>query len=176
MAKNTREGNRERAARRRSELGRRGVEQFQVIAPPAAKPLIREAARLMIRKDDPLEPQAALRWAGGANNELGSGESPPAVVAELESSRARIAEIEREATAAERLRRELAAERDAARAAEVIEREKVAAITLEAQEAQKRVTEALQRAEKAETAIRQAKALPGIKGRLVRWLVGDVLE
>ncbi|HQT89939.1 MAG TPA: hypothetical protein PK677_15595 [Acidiphilium sp.] len=42
-------------------------------------------------------------------------------------------------------------------------------------EAQKRTLETLQRAEKAETAIRQAKTLPGMKGRLVRWLAGDVL-
>ena len=42
-------------------------------------------------------------------------------------------------------------------------------------EAQKRTLETLQRAEKAETAIRQAKAIPDIKGRLVRWLAGDVL-
>ncbi len=76
----------------------------------------------------------------------------------------------------------LEAERDAARAAEVIEREKGATIAVEAQdaaraahEAKERTTEALQRAEKAEAVIRQAKAMPGLKGRLVRWLTGDVL-
>jgi hypothetical protein len=35
--------------------------------------------------------------------------------------------------------------------------------------------EAAGRAEKAETAIRQAKSLPGLKRRLVRWRAGDML-
>jgi len=41
---------------------------------------------------------------------------------------------------------------------------------------QERATEALLRAKTAEGTIRRTKALPGIKGRLVRWLAGDVLK
>jgi hypothetical protein len=50
------------------------------------------------------------------------------------------------------------------------------AIAIAAQEAQERATEALGRAEKAEAAMRQARSLPGVKGRLVRWLTGDALR
>lgn len=77
---------------------------------------------------------------------------------------------------------QLQAERDSARAAEVAEREKVTAIALEAQEAvraaqvEREISAEVQgRAEKAEATIRQAKNLPGLKGRLMRWLAGDVL-
>jgi multidrug efflux pump subunit AcrA (membrane-fusion protein) len=102
---------------------------------------------------------------------------------ELEVTRKRIAEIERQAEArriitAEAVERQtqlLKAERDAARVAETTEREKALAAVTAAQEAQGRATEALLRAERAETAIRQAKTIPGIRGRLVRLLAGDVL-
>lgn len=178
MAKNSREGNRERAARRRTGLAARGLEQFQVIAPSEAKPLIRQAVDLMTREADPVEPRAALRQVGGANDPGPDGASPD-VVAELETARARIAtaevlriEIEAEA---ERQRWALETELDTARAAAAKAEEKRQAITIEAQEAGKAAQEALQRAKKAEDAIRQAKSLPGIKGRLVRWLAGDVL-
>jgi hypothetical protein len=186
MAKNSREGNRERAARRRAELANRGVEQFQVIAPPEAKQLIREATKLMTRDIDPIEPRAALRQAGGAN-ELNEAHAVPEVVAKLEAAKTRIMQIEREAEARrleieakEHQRQALEAERDAARAAEAVEREKAQATATEAQaaaraaqEAQERATEALERAEKAKTAIR---SLPGVRGRLMRWLAGDVLK
>jgi chromosome segregation ATPase len=165
------------------------VEQFQVIAPPEAKQLIREAAKLMTRTDDPLEPRAALRKVGGAN-EPEPTFAAPALVVELEVAQRRIIEIERqvearrlETEAEKRQRQALEAERDAARAAEAAEREKAQATAAEAQaaataaqEAQKRATEALQRAKAAETAIRHARSLPGLRGRLVRWLAGDVLE
>ena len=171
MVKNSREGNRERAARRRADLGNRGVEQFQVIAPPEAKLLIRAAAKLMTRTNDPLEPRAALRQIGGAN-EPGQGEA----VAELEAARARVVAAEQEA--AQRLAESeaLQAERDTAKAAEVAEREKAQAAATAAQEANGQAKEALGRAKKAEAAIRKVKNLPGLKGRLVRWLAGDMLE
>lgn len=189
MAKNSREGNRERAARRRTGLAARGLEQFQVIAPSEAKLLIRRAADLMTRETDPVEPRSALRQVGGVNEPEPDG-TPPDVVAELEAARKRIAEMERQAEASriitseatKRRNQVMEAELDAARAAEEAERKKARETVLEAreaaraaQEAQGRVAEALQRAEKAETVIRQAKSLPGLKGRLVRWLAGDVL-
>jgi chromosome segregation ATPase len=180
---------RERNKRYRTGLEERGIKAFQVVAPEKAKGLFRRAAELMTRDNDPMEPRQAMRLVGGAN-EPESGDGTLALLAELDAARSRVAavefdaekrraEIEEQAKARERV---LQAERDEARAAEGTEREKVATIALEAQEAaraaqeaKKRATEALERAEKAETAIRQAKALPGIKGRLVRWLAGDVL-
>ena len=186
MVKNSREGNRERAVRRRAELGNRGVEQFQVIAPPEAKQLIREAAKLMTRANDPMEPRAALRRAGGAN-EPSEADAAPELRVELEAIKFQMnqtAEMRRlEIEAKEHQRQALEAERDAARAAEATEREKAQVTATEAQAAaktaemaQEQAMEALGRAEKAETAIRQAKSLPGVRGRLVRWLARDTLE
>ena len=186
MVKNSREGNRERATRRRAELGNRGVEQFQVIAPPEAKQLIREAAKLMTRDIEPMEPRAALRRAGGAN-EPSEADSAPELRTELEAMKSQMnqtAEMRRLEIEAEKHQRQaLEAERDAARVAEAAEREKAQATATEAQaaartaqEAQERATEVLGRAEKAEMVIRQVRSLPGVSGRLVRWLAGDVLE
>jgi len=189
MAKNSREGNQSRKKRYYEALAERGIRPVQVLAPESAHPLIRQVAGLMTRDDDPLEPRAALRRAGGTN-EPEPGEASPTSRGELEAARKRIAEIERQAEARriimaeafERHRQVLEAERDAARAAEAVEREKARVTALEAQEAsmlvraaQGQATEATERAEKAEAAIRQAKTLPGIKGRLVRWLARDVL-
>ncbi|OYV68209.1 MAG: hypothetical protein B7Z67_14095 [Acidiphilium sp. 21-60-14] len=173
MAKNSKDGNRERAARRRAALAERGIRPIQVMAPEAAHPLIRQAANLMTRDDDPLEPRAALRRAGGAN-EPDPGEASPGLVAELEATKARLAEIESQAEArrilvvetAERRRRELEAERDAAVAAEVVMQEKAAAAEKAADDAWK----ALQRAQRTEVAIRRTKTMLGLRGRLVRWL------
>lgn len=179
MAKNSRDGNRERAARHRAALTARGLEQFQVIAPSEAKPLIRQAAGLMTRETDPVEPRAALRQVGGANEPEPDGAAAD-LAAELEAARARIAaadaqriEIEAEA---ERQRRALEAERDAARAAEVeAERQRQATI-IEARKVDKAAQEALRRAQKAEATMRQLRSLPTLRGRLVRWLAGDVLK
>jgi chromosome segregation ATPase len=175
MAKNSPEGNRERVARHRKSLSERGIKQLQVMAPEAAHDLIRQAVRLMTSHDDPLEPRAALRRAGSAN-EPELGEASTELLAELETTRHRLTAVEREAekqraeieTQAKARERILQAERDAARAAEAESKSEAHGATRAAQEA-------TERAEKAETAIRQAKALPGIKGRLVRWLAGDVL-
>jgi chromosome segregation ATPase len=214
MAKNSKEGNRTRTARRREALAERGIRPVQVLAPESAHPLIRQAAGLMTRDDDPLEPRAALRLTGGSN-EPDEADDSPELHAELAAAKARIAQIEADA---ERQRKALEAERDAAKSAEAAEREKAQAAATEVkeakdqaeealgqageakaalqgakdqakealervgmvetaiQEAKTQSKEALGRAEKAEAAIRQAKSLPGIKGRLVRWLAGDVLE
>ncbi len=48
-------------------------------------------------------------------------------------------------------------------------------LAVEARAAHAEAQAALQRAEKAEAAMRLAKSLPGVRGRLVRWLAGDVL-
>jgi hypothetical protein len=172
MAKNSREGNQNRNKRYREALAERGIRPVQVLAPESAHPMIRQAASLMTRDDEPMDPRAALRQVGGSN------ESEPdrvsvEVLAELETAKVRIGEIEVEA---EHQRRVLEAERDAARAAEANEREKGQVAIQAAKTDQERATEALRRAEKAETTIQQAKSLPGLKGRLVRWLAGDVLE
>lgn len=165
----------ERNKRYRTGLEERGIKAFQVVAPETAKGLFRRAAELMTRDNDPMEPRQAMRLVGGAN-EPELGDSAPALIAELDEARKRIAEIERQAEArraitaqaAERHRQMLEAERDAARAAEAAERQKVQAIAMEALQAQERVG-------RAETVILQVKTLPGIKGRLLRWLAGGVL-
>ena len=54
-----------RAARRRAALAERGIKQVLLMAPEQAHPLLKQAATLMTRDDAPLEPQAALRRAGG---------------------------------------------------------------------------------------------------------------
>jgi hypothetical protein len=91
---------------------------------------------------------------------LGANSLPPdpEMAAELAAARTKIEQIEAE-VAQQRII--LEAEREAARASEA--------------KAQERAAEALRRAETAETAIYRTKALPGLKGRLVRWLAGDVL-
>ena len=169
MAKNTRDGNRERAARRRAALAERGIKQVLLMAPEQAHPLLKQAATLMTRDDAPLEPRAALRRAGGAN-EPEPGEASPGLAAELEAAKARIAEIERQAEARLAIvieaaeRRRLALEKEAQKAVKAV------------QDAEGRAAAALQRAEKAEATIQQAKAMPGLKGRLIRLLAGDVLK
>jgi hypothetical protein len=181
MAKNSREGNQDRNKRYREALAVRGIRPIQVLVPESAHPLIRQAAGLMSRDDDPLEPRAALRLAGGSN-EPNEVDASPELRAELEAAKARIAQIEREAEA-ERQRKGLEAELNASKAAAVAERGKARAMSIDlqaaaiaAEAARGQATEALGRAAKAEAAIRQARSLPGLKGRLVRWLAGDMLE
>jgi uncharacterized membrane protein YqiK len=190
MAKNTRQGNQERNRRYREALAARGIRPVQVMAPETAHPLIRQAAGLMTRDDDPLEPRAALRRTGGAN-EPDEADASPELHAQLEAARARIEQIEREAEArrleieaeAERQRQALEAERDAAKAAEVVEREKAEAAMAEARTAGKRAVEAegqalvrLRRAKLAEGIVKKVQDMPGARGWLVRWLAGNVLE
>ncbi|MEE3504605.1 hypothetical protein [Acidiphilium acidophilum] len=147
-------------------------------APEKAKGLFRRAAELMTRDNDPMEPRQAMRLVGGANEPAASGRTV-VLLAELEAARSRIAAIELDAEkrraeieAIEQHMQALQAERDAAMRGQVSERERAQiAVT----DAQKRTLETLQRAEKAEAAIQRAKTLPGMKGRLVRWLAGDVL-
>lgn len=178
MAKNSREGNQSRNKRYREALAERGIRPVQVLAPESAHPLIRRAATLMTRDEDPMDPRAAMRAAGGANEPEPDSASAE-LLADLATARSRIAAVELDA---EKQRTEIAAielhmqalqaERDAAMRGQVAEREKA---QLAVTEAQTRTLETLQRAEKAEAAIQRTKALPGIKGRLVRWLAATAL-
>lgn len=151
----------DRNKRYRAGLEERGIRAFQVVAPETAKGLFRRAAELMTRDNDPMEPRQAMRLIGGAN-EPESGDVSPALAAELEAARNRIIEIECEAEA----RR--------VTMLEAVERHREA-LEAERNEAAKSAREAHSRAEAAESVIRQAKNLPGFRGRLVRWLVGGVL-
>lgn len=171
-----------RNKRYRQSLAERGMKPFQVIAPEETRDLFRKAANLMTRDNDPMDPRAAFRLVGGAN-EPEPGEASVDLLAELDAARSRITAVEREAEqrraeieAEKRQRQTLEAERDAARAGEVAGLAKVQETTSEAMKAARAAQDALRRAEKAETIIRQAKSLPGLKGRLVRWLAGNVLE
>jgi hypothetical protein len=179
MVKNSLEGNRDRVAKHRKAQAERGIRALQVMAPQEAHGLIRQAVHLMNRSEAPMEPRAALRRIGGAN-EPEEAEASPTLAAELEAAKEQITQIE---MTAKRQREALEAERDAAMAAQAAEHDKAQATATEAQaaartaqEAQERAMEALGRAEKAETAIRQARSLPGVRGRLLRWLAGDALE
>ncbi len=67
MAKNTAEGNRERAKRHREQAAERGLVSVTVVVPTEAKPLLKTAAGLMTRKQDPLTPASAMRQAAGSN-------------------------------------------------------------------------------------------------------------
>ena len=178
-----------RNKRYRQALAERGIRPFQVIAPEHTREMFREAARLIASEDDPMEPHAAFRRVGRAN-EPDENHAAPKLRADLEAAKARVAQVEREAEARRaeieantQRERQLQAELDAAKAGEAAEREKAQATAAEIQTAAKdavaareRAMEALGRAEKAEAVIRQAWSLPGFKGRLVRWLVGDVLK
>jgi hypothetical protein len=44
------------------------------------------------------------------------------------------------------------------------------------QDARERAKAALERAKNAERTVKRVKGIPGLKGRLVQWLVGDVLS
>ena len=187
MAKNTRTGNQNRNKRYREALAERGIRPVQVFAPEAAHPLLKQAAGLMTREQEPVEPRAALRQVGGANEPGPEDAVSPDLAAELQAARAKIEAIEREAAErqaeAERQRQALEARLDAAKASEVAAQEEARWLAAEkrtaarlTRETQERAKEALERAEKAELTIRRTKSLPGLKGRLVRWLAGDVLE
>ncbi len=161
---------RERKQRMRARREADGMAQVSGWVPAARRAYAREVLRAVAEGANSLPPD-------------------PELAAALDTVRDDLAKAQAEIEAREELLRaahdrevQLQAERDAARAAEAEGRAKIDVATVEAKdaakdarEAQERATEALQRAEKAETAIRQAKTMPGIKGRLVRWLAGDVL-
>jgi chromosome segregation ATPase len=166
---------RERKQRMRAKREAAGVAQVSGWVPAARRAYAREVLKAVANGANSLPPDPELSAAlDAAKSDLAAAH------AEIEAAKAQIAQVE---MTAERQRQALEADRDAARAAEATEREKTQATAMEAQaaartaqEAQERATEALGRAEKAETAIQQARSLPGVKGRLVRWLAGEVLR
>jgi chromosome segregation ATPase len=183
---------RERSGRLRARRDAAGLAQVSGWVPKERRAYAREVLEALTRGANslPLDPEqaAALEAARIEADAAKAAEAEAqaaltqarkhgqALVAQLDATRA---EIEAE----KRQRQALEVERDAARAAEATEREKAQATATEAQaaaiiaeEAQERATEALGRAEKAEATIRQARSLPGVRGRLVRFLAGDVLE
>ncbi len=172
-----------RNKRYRQNLAERGIKPFQVIAPEETRDLFRKAASLMTRDDDPMEPRAAFRLVGGAN-EPELHEPVAALLNELEAARSRIMEIEHKAeerlseieALAETRERALQAERDAAKAVGAKSQSEAQEAARAAQEERERATEAAGRAERAEAVIFKAKTMPGIKGRLVRWLAGEILS
>lgn len=161
---------RARKQRMRARREADGMAQVSGWVPTARRAYAREVLRAVAEGANSLPPDPEMAAALDA------------VRTDLSRAHAEIEAREAALQAARGREARLQAERDAARAAEVTEREKVVTIALEAQEAaraaqeaKERTTEALQRAEKAEAVIRQAKTLPGLKGRLVRWLAGSVL-
>ena len=98
MAKNSAEGNKARTARYRAGLAARGIRPVQVFAPEAAHALLKQAAELMTREQDPLDPRQALRKVGGANDADGRGQ---ALIANLEAAEAELATLREESRQSE---------------------------------------------------------------------------
>lgn len=114
MAKNSADGNKARTARYRAGLAARGIRAVQLYAPEEAHVLLRQAAGLMAREQDPLEPRQAMRQASGANDpsdasDAGKGHADQdrekaltAAVAEVEATKAELAEARKAKCQAER--------------------------------------------------------------------------
>lgn len=174
MAKNSAEGNKARTARYRAGLAERGIRPVQLYAPEAAHALLRQAAGLMSREHDPLEPRQALRQVSGANDSgEGHGEQAQALIAaaaEVEAVRAKLIEA-REARCQAEQRADAQAE-----VAQAATEGTVAAIGRA--EVAERAQEALAgKLREAEDAAAQARAeterleqMPGLRGRVARWM------
>lgn len=159
---------RQRSERLRARRNAAGLAQVSGWVPKERRAYAREVLEALARGANslPADPEQAAALE--------------ALRAEIEATRAAEADARAALTQAEQRGQVLAAELEAVRATE---REKAQAKAMDAQasatdatQAQERATAALQRAERAETAIRQARSLPGVRGRLVRWLAGDVLK
>jgi len=161
---------RERKQRMRARREADGMAQVSGWVPAARRAYAREVLRAVAEGANSLPPDPELAAALDTVRD------------DLTKARAEIEAREELLRAAHDREVQLQAERDAARAAEAEGLAKVQEATSEAaeaaraaQEERERATEAAARAEKAEAAMRQAKTLPGVRGRLVRWLAGDVL-
>lgn len=175
MAKNSAEGNKERTARYRAGLAARGIRPVQLYAPEGAHGLLRQAAGLMSREQDPLEPRQAMRQASGAND---PGErhgdqdkqALAAAVAEVKAVRAELAEardterqaVQRALTQAGVAQAAVEGTAAAVGRAEAAER----AQALQASELQ--AAEAAAAAARAEAG--RLQQAPGLRGRMARWL------
>jgi len=166
----------ERQERRRQRLAVDGIKPMTVHFPDQDRSIVRDLSRRVL---DGQPIRQVMRELGGSNQPDGNV-VPPEVLAELDRVKARLVAIECEAAsqlaeieAAERQRRTLEAERDAAKASEA---ERIAEAKQIVQDARDRAKAALERAKNAERTVKRVKGIPGFKGRLVQWLVGDVLS
>ncbi len=153
-------GSRERKQRMRARREAEGLSQVSGWVPTARRAYAREVLKAV---------------ASGAN----SLPPDPELAATLDAARLALSDaqaviVERDGLLRASVERaqQLQAERDAARATEAAMQSETQEAVRAAQEERGRATEAVERAEKAEAAIRQAKAMPGVKGRLIRWLLG----
>lgn len=178
MAKNSTEGNRARTARYRAGLAARGIHPVQLYAPEGAHALLRQAAGLMSREQNPLEPRQAMRQASGANDpEQGHGDQGrdeqalATAVAEVETVKVELAETRDAKRQAEQ---QALAQAEAARAAA---EDTVAAMgrAEAAKRAQALLANELQIAEaavaEARAEVERFQKAPGVRGRIMRWLV-----
>ncbi len=149
-------GTRERKQRMRARREAEGLSQVSGWVPTARRAYAREVLKAVASGANSLPPDPELAAAlDAARLALTDAQ---AVIEERDGLLR--ASLDREA--------QLQGERDAAKAAE-------AKMQLEAQEAALAAQEAEGRAGRVEAVILKAKTLPGIKGRLLRWLAGDVL-
>jgi hypothetical protein len=176
----------ERQDKRRQRLAAVGIRPMTVQFPEADRPLVRDLSRHVL---DGQPIRQAMRALGGSN-ELISDEASAELRAELEALRNRVAEVESEAKnrqaeieTVKGRERALLAQRDAALVAESSEREKAETAMAEARTASDKAVDAegrasgtLRRAKAAEKIVRKVQDLPGVRGWLVRWLAGAVLE
>ena len=175
MAKNSAEGNKERTARYRAGLATRGIRPVQLYVPEGAHALLRQAAGLMSREQNPLEPRQAMRQASGANDP-GEGHSDQSQ------------EEQALATMVEAVKAELTKAQDAERQAEqrALTQAETARIATEgtiaalaraemAERAQANLADELRAAEamavQAQAETKRFQQAPGLRGRVVRWLV-----
>lgn len=149
-------GARERKQRMRARREAEGLSQVSGWVPAARRAYAREVLKAVAAGANSLPPDPELAAALDAARLA------------LTDAQAAIAERDRLLGASVDRAEQLQAVLDAARAAE-------AAMQSEVQEERERATEATGRAGRAEAVILKAKTLPGIKGRLLRWLAGDVL-
>lgn len=178
MARNSAEGNKARTARYRAGLAARGIRPVQLYAPEAAHVLLRQAAGLMSREQHPLEPRQAMRQASGTNdpgqgdnNQGRDDQALATVVAEVEAVRVELAK----AWDAERQAEQRAlAQAEAAWAAA----EGTVAAVGRAETAERAQVVLADKLRAAESAAAEARAeaerfqkVPGLRGRMVRWLI-----
>ncbi len=180
MARNSAEGNKARTARYRAGLAARGIRPVQLYAPEGAHALLRQAAGLMTREQDPLEPRQAMRQASGANEpgqghgDQGGGEQElAAAVATVEAVRAELAGAR---DAERRAEQRALAQAEAARAAE--EGTIAALARVEAAERERDgIKDELQAmgvtAAEARAEVGRFRQVPGLRGRVMRWLARD---
>jgi chromosome segregation ATPase len=155
---------RQRKQRLRARREAEGMAQISGWVPAARRAYAREVLQAVAKGANSLPPDPELAAALRAAHEALTRAQAELTAQEEALNDLRVAKAAVEA------------ERDAAKAAEDAAQGKAQAAIEAAAAAQERVTETLGRAQTAEAAIQQVRSLPGLKGRLVRWLAGDALE